>query len=82
MRVTVLFALVAIITPRFSFADPKDDFDAALARWRNANIKSYTFVYELGGAVLISPKCGDANIRVRVKNGVGSQPIVACSQFH
>lgn len=57
-------------------ASPASEFDAALAKWRSADLKNYSFIYELRDGVVIAPKCAGAKIRVVVRNGVSSPPVV------
>jgi len=57
-------------------ADYKSDYDAALAKWEAAGVRSYAFTYQWHGAVVIAPACADAIIRVRVKNGAAGDPTV------
>ena len=75
MRIFVLTILAAL--PELVIADPAADFEAAVAKWRSADVKSYSFIYELSGAVVIAPRCADAKIRVVVRDGVSSSPVVA-----
>lgn len=60
-----------------ALADPAADFEAARQKWRAAGIKSYSFLYELDGAVVVAPRCSDAKIRVIVRDGVSTTPVVA-----
>lgn len=62
--------------PIVALADPISEFDAALAKWQSAKINSCSFVYEYGGGVLVAPKCARTKIKVVVRNGVSSRPIV------
>jgi hypothetical protein len=57
-------------------SDLAANFDVAFARWKSAAIQDYVFTYQESGAVLIVPYCAGAKIRVTVKHGVGSAPIV------
>lgn len=57
-------------------ADTLDEFHAAKAKWGALGVKSYMFLYELGGAVLIAPACAGAKVLVRVKAGVSTEPKV------
>lgn len=75
MRSFPLAILVAL--PTLAIADPVADFEAAVAKWRSADVKSYSFIYELGGAVVIAPRCADTRIRVVVRDGNSSSPVVA-----
>jgi hypothetical protein len=63
--------------PSSATADPASEFEVALAKWRVAALKSYSFVYEWSGGVPIAPRCANAKIRVVVRNGVSSTPVVA-----
>ena len=75
---SLAFGIVLILLlPVVAAADTAAEFDAALAKWHAANLKSYSFMYEWGGGVVIAPKCADAKIRVVVRNGVSSPPVVA-----
>ena len=48
-----------------------------MQKWRSAGIKSYSFLYQWRGAVVTAPRCADAKIRVIVRNGESSTPVVA-----
>lgn len=77
MRHLVAIAFgVAFTFGQAAAADQKVDYDAALAKWQAAAIRSYTFTYQWHGAVVIAPACADATIRVRVKNGSAGDPTV------
>jgi Family of unknown function (DUF6174) len=76
MRISVL-GIAVIALPNLAVADPVSDFEAALVKWRAADLRSYSFIYEPGGAAVIAPRCADAKIRVVVRNGVSSPPVVA-----
>jgi hypothetical protein len=78
----VLLVLAAVCAPGLSAADQRSDFESAFTKWRSANIRNYTFVYVAGGAVLVAPKCGDAQIRVRVRNGISAPPVVVKGARH
>jgi len=69
-------AAIALSLCQAAAADQRGEYDAALAKWRAASIKSYTFTYQWNGEVVIAPACADATIRVRVRNGVGDSPTV------
>jgi hypothetical protein len=58
-------------------SDLVSDFDMALSRWKSAAIENYTFTYEDNGGGLITPKCGDAQFKLKVRKGVGGIPVVA-----
>jgi hypothetical protein len=73
---TFTLAIVAAL-PGAVIADTAADFEAAMAKWSSADVKSYSFIYELSGGVVIAPRCADAKIRVVVRNGVSSPPVVA-----
>jgi hypothetical protein len=75
MRIFTLTTLAAL--PGAVIADTAADFEAAVAKWSSADVKSYSFIYELGGGVVIAPRCADAKIRVVVRNGVSFPPVVA-----
>jgi hypothetical protein len=76
MKTLISSIAFALLLPALAAGDSASEFDAALAKWRRANLKSYSFLYELRGAVVIAPKCADAKIRVVVRNGVSSPPVV------
>ena len=54
MRFLVAIA-IALSLGQTVAADQKGDYDAALAKWRAAAIRSYTFTYQWHGAVGIAP---------------------------
>ncbi len=74
MRYLVFFVALSLGLP--AAADPRSDFESAMAKWRSAGLQNYTFTYRWHGAVVIAPACADATIRVRVKDGVGGTPTV------
>jgi hypothetical protein len=76
MRYPSTVAIVALSLGQSAAADQKGDYEAALTTWKAAAVHSYTFTYQWDGAVVIAPACADATIRVRVKNGVASDPTV------
>jgi hypothetical protein len=50
------FALALWCTlPSLAAADPASEFEVALAKWRAADLKSHSFVYEWSGGVVIAP---------------------------
>jgi Family of unknown function (DUF6174) len=57
-------------------ASPATDFENASQKWRAAGVRSYSFLYEWGGGVVIAPKCSGAKIRVTVRDGVSQTPVV------
>jgi hypothetical protein len=66
-----------IAAPGIGWAgDRVSDFDMALSRWKSAAIENYTFTYEDNGGGLITPKCGDAQFKLKVRKGVGGIPVV------
>ena len=75
MRSLVAIA-IALALCQAAAADGKVDYDAALAKWQAAGVRSYTFTYQWHGAVVIAPACADATIRVWVKNGAAGEPTV------
>ena len=77
MRRLVLLVASCTVVASGALADPAADFEAALQKWHASGIKSYSFLYELGGAVVVAPRCGDAKIRVIVRDGVSTTPVVA-----
>jgi hypothetical protein len=77
MRILTLSIVLSSAMSAVAADNPASDFDAALAKWRTADLKNYSFMYEWRGGVVIAPKCADAKIRVVVRNGVGSPPVVA-----
>jgi hypothetical protein len=76
VRAAILILASCAAFASSAFADPASDFEAALQKWRSADVKSYSFLYEDKGAVLFAPKCADAKIRVTVRNGVSTVPVV------
>lgn len=75
MRRLACFVLLLSTTP-LAVASPAADFDAAVAKWRAAGVRNYTFTYKWEGGVIFAPKCADALIRVRVRNRVSASPVV------
>ena len=69
----IVFTLVAA---QSSMADQLSEHQSALAKWKAANIHSYTFTYQWHGAVVIAPACADAVVEVKVRDGVGGPPTV------
>jgi hypothetical protein len=63
--------------PSLAVADAASELETAHAKWRSADLKSYSFIYELSGSVVVAPRCADAKIQVVVRNGVSSPPVVA-----
>jgi Family of unknown function (DUF6174) len=59
-----------------ALADSRKDFDAARKSWQSANFRSYSFTVKWQGDVLIAPYCADAQIRVRVRDGVQVSAVV------
>ena len=74
MRYLVVIAALSLGLP--VAADPRSDYESAVAKWRSAGLQNYTFTYQWHGAVVIAPACANATIRVRVKDGVGDTPTV------
>ena len=77
MRFPALPFILCLALPAPASADSVSEFEAARERWRTADVKSYSFIYEWAGGVVVAPKCADAKIRVVVRNGVSAPPIVA-----
>jgi hypothetical protein len=71
-----LVAIVALSLGLPAVADQRSDYESAMAKWRGAGLRNYTFTYQWHGAVVIAPACADATIKVRVKDGVGGTPTV------
>jgi Family of unknown function (DUF6174) len=76
-----VFILGALL-PANSPANEAEDFNAAVERWHALKISNYSFVYEEGGAVLIAPYCAGTKIRVRVRHGASSSPVVVAGHAH
>jgi len=57
-------------------ADDVSDFHAAQEKWNSLGAQSYSFIFHWQGAVVVAPRCAGARIRVRVKDGVPSAPVV------
>lgn len=76
MKILALCIALSSAIPAVA-AGPLSEFDTALEKWRSAELKNYSFIYEWSGGVVIAPKCADAKIRVVVRNGVSSPPVVA-----
>jgi hypothetical protein len=79
LRYLLLIAIACI--PAVTAADQREDFESALAKWQATRINRYTFVYEEGGAVVVAPKCGGMPIRVRVRDGVSTPPVVVKGDY-
>jgi hypothetical protein len=77
MRFLALPFIFCIALPGLASGDSTSEFEAARETWRSAGLRSYSFIYELGGGVVIAPRCAAAKIRVVVRNGVSAPPIVA-----
>jgi hypothetical protein len=77
MRISSFAFALWCALPSLAAADPASEFEIALAKWRAADLKSYSFVYEWSGGVVIAPRCAGAKIRAVVRNGVSSPPVVA-----
>ena len=76
------FLILSTLLPGISFADTATDFEAAIARWHTLHISNYSFLYEDGGDGLISPHCAGTKIRVHVRRGVTSLPVVVAGRTH
>lgn len=75
-RTGCLALAFALALPCAASADALSDFETARQKWHAAGLKNYSFVYEWAGGVLVAPRCSDAKIRLVVRNGAGSTPVV------
>ena len=82
MHRSIVFLLCVAVSGASVAGDPVEEFRSAQAQWRGAAIQSYTFTYEDRSEVIVAPKCGGAQIRVSVMNGVGGVPVVVHGVRH
>lgn len=75
MRCPSLVALA--ICPTLAAADVASDFQTAQWQWHETAPKSYSFMFQWTGAVVIAPRCAGALVKVVVKKGVPQTPFVA-----
>ncbi len=65
----ILFALAA-------GADEASDLRAAQDKWKSLGAQSYSYIFQWRGAVIVAPPCAGAKIRIQVKAGTSTAPVV------